>query len=179
VTTTANLIVVDANFVIGFCAKEPDKHAIITAELTRFGANGAQVFAPGVIVSEALFVLCKKLEKGDIDTAQHNAAVTALSTMMRVISPPPDGEASLIARAEQVRHGRTCKRTSDAIYIALAEELARRGAAELVTFDDGLMRLARAEAPTVNVRLLIPSVGIGPPGVSPQAPGSSQPPATP
>jgi len=65
--TSPKLIALDANLIIGFCAKEPDKHSVVTAELARFAADGAQVFAPGVIVSEVLFVLCKKLEKGDLN----------------------------------------------------------------------------------------------------------------
>jgi predicted nucleic acid-binding protein len=174
--TPPTLIAVDANFIIGFCAREPDKHAIARAELARFATDGAQVYAPGVLVSESLFVLCKKLERGDLNATEYAAAVRSLAALMRAIEPPPNGEASLITRAEQIRHGRSCLRTTDAIYIALAEELARIGTAELVTFDHGLRSQANAEAPTVTVRLLAPAnLPTGPP----PAPGTSPPPATP
>jgi predicted nucleic acid-binding protein len=173
VGTSPKLIALDANFIIGFCAKEPDKHSSVKVELTRFATEGAQAFAPGVIISEALFVFCKKLEKGDLNPAQHAAAVRSLETIMKVISPPPRGDGSLISRAEKIRQGRTCRRTTDGIYIALAEELASIGPAELVTFDEGLQRQARAAAPSVTVRLLIPAGGIARPGGGLPGPGSS------
>jgi predicted nucleic acid-binding protein len=178
-TPTPTLIAVDANFIIGFCAKEPDKHPVVRAELIRFANDGAQVYAPGVLISEALYVFCKKLRDGHLTATEYTAAVQSLDVIMSVIAAPPRGDASLIVRAEQIRHGRSCRRTTDAIYIALAEELTSRGAAELVTFDPGLRTQAIAEAPTVTVRLLVPSPPASPPAAGPPALGSSTPPATP
>ena len=97
VATTPKLVVIDADVLIGICAKEPDKHPIATAELATYAASGSKVYAPGVIVSEALFVLCKKLQKGDLNQADHDAAVRSLCVIMNVVSPPPNGDAALIA----------------------------------------------------------------------------------
>ena len=94
VTTVPTLIAIDADFLIGFRAKEPDKHAIVKSLLASFAASGAQVFAPGVIVSEALFVFCKKLQKGDLTPVEYDAAVRSLSAIMTAVLPPPNGDGS-------------------------------------------------------------------------------------
>ena len=56
---------------------------------------------------------------------------------MALIAVPNNGDASLLPRAEEIRSGYGCSRSADGLYIALAEELAKSGTAELLTFDKG------------------------------------------
>lgn len=73
---------------------------------------------------------------------------------MQSVSPPPNGEASLILRADQIRGSYGCSRSADAPYIALAEELSRTYTTRLLTFDQGLPKQAAQNAPLVKVHLL-------------------------
>jgi predicted nucleic acid-binding protein len=156
-TTNSPLAVtLDATFVIAYCAREPSRYAKADAQLKQYAGNGWQFFAPGVLIAEALFVFCRKLAAGQLTTAEHTQAVQSLQTLMRAVLPPPNGDASLIARAEQIRATYGCSRSADGIYLALAEELAKGGTAEIVTFDAGLENQAKKNSPTVSVKLLAP-----------------------
>jgi predicted nucleic acid-binding protein len=156
-------LTIDANVLIALCSKEVDKYAIAYKELTQYAQAGYQFYAPGVIIAESLFVLCKKLEDKSLSPASHAAAVADLCAYMGMILPPPNGDSSLIARAEQIRQGYGCSRSADGLYIALTEELATKGVTEILTFDGGMENQAKANAPTVKVRVLVPS----PPPASP------------
>lgn len=147
-------VVVDANLVIGLCAKEANKYSKAKAKLEYYATNGWRLFAPGVVVGEVLYVLCKKQFDGIITAAEYAQAVQDFVALMSKIDPPPLGDASLVARAEQIRANYGCARASDAIYLALAEQLKVDGAAEVVTFDEGMKLQAAANAPTVDVELL-------------------------
>jgi predicted nucleic acid-binding protein len=52
------------------------------------------------------------------------------------------------------RDGYGCSRSSDGLYIALAEELVNTYDTEIVTFDKGFINQAAKNAPTVKVNLL-------------------------
>ncbi|MCA1622949.1 MAG: hypothetical protein LC768_12045 [Acidobacteria bacterium] len=73
---------------------------------------------------------------------------------MTAVSPPENGEASLIKRAEEIRKSYGCSRASDSLYIALAEELTATRPTELLTFDKGFINQAAKNAPTVRINLL-------------------------
>jgi len=150
-------LTIDANVLIALCAKERDKHAIADAELTRCAQAGYRFYAPGVVIAECLYVLCKKLEDSSLSPIDHAAAVADLCTYMGMILPPPQGDRALIARAEQIRSGYGCSRSADGLYLALTEELSGTGPAEFLTFDAGLQNQVRANAPSVVIRLLVPS----------------------
>ncbi len=150
-------LTIDANVLIALCSKESDKFAIAQRELTQYAQAGYQFYAPGVIIAESLFVLCKKLEDKSLSTSDHAAAVADLCTYMGMILPPPNGDGPLVARAEQIRQGYGCSRSADGLYLALTEELAARGITEILTFDGGMENQAKANAPTVKVRLLVPT----------------------
>jgi predicted nucleic acid-binding protein len=99
-------------------------------------------------------VLCGKEQRGTLVTADYVQAIMDLEDFLRGIQPPPSGEAALIARAEAIRDGYGCSRSADAIYLALAEELARTQTAYLLTFDAGLTNQAARNASSVEVHLL-------------------------
>ncbi len=149
----AGAVVIDANILIAICSKEPTE-ATARAELTNYTNKNWAVYAPSVISSEVLFVLCKKVQNGIIDTNTYQKAVEDLVDFMTVILPPPNGDAALLIRAEEIRSGYSCLHTTDSFYLALTEELARSGAAEFVTFDQGTVNVAARNASTVKVNLL-------------------------
>jgi predicted nucleic acid-binding protein len=149
-------VALDATFVIAYCAKEPGRHAKADAELKNYAKNGWEFFAPGVLVAESLFVFRRKLTAGQLTPVEHVQAVQSLEALMRAVLPTPNGDASLIARAEQIRGTYGCSHSADGIYLALAEELAKSRTAEIVTFDAGMETRARKNCPTLSVKLLTP-----------------------
>jgi predicted nucleic acid-binding protein len=56
-------VVVDANVLIAFCAKEKDKFTKAHDALADYAQKGWLFYAPGVVVGEVLYVLCGKLQK--------------------------------------------------------------------------------------------------------------------
>jgi predicted nucleic acid-binding protein len=171
-------LTIDSNILIAICSKEAGRHVLAHAELTSYATRGYEFYAPGYIAGECLYVLCRKLEVDrSITPAEHAAAVADLSTYLRMILPPPNGEASLVARAEQMRSGFGCSRSADGLFIALAEELTASRTTELLTFDTGIPNQVRRNAPTVSVRLL-PTVMAGA-VVAPPAPTFPTTPPTP
>lgn len=149
-------VALDATFVIAYCAKEPGRHAKADAELKNYAKNGWEFFAPGVLIAESLFVFCRKLMAGQLTPAEHAQAVLSLEMLMRAVLPTPNGDWSLIARAEQIRGASGCSHSADGIYVALAEELAKTRTTEIVTFDAGMEAQAKKNCPTLSVKLLTP-----------------------
>lgn len=144
--TKSPAVVLDACVVIGFCAKEHDKYAVAAAQLSAYAIAGWQMFAPGALISEVLYVFCKKIEEGSLDPADRSAVVADFVALASQIQPPPHGDASLIARADAIRGTYGCARASDAIYLALAEELRADRQTELATFDAKMENHARANS---------------------------------
>ncbi|MCW3094937.1 MAG: hypothetical protein JWL77_555 [Chthonomonadaceae bacterium] len=152
--SSAGALVLDANVVIAISSKETGRDALATAEITNYVNLGYQLYAPGVIVAETLFVLCGKKNSGSLSLADYATAVVTFERVMASVLPPPNGDVSLIQRAEQIGNGYGCSRSADGIYIALAEELTATGPTELLTFDQGCPNQAAANAPTVTVKVL-------------------------
>jgi predicted nucleic acid-binding protein len=150
-------LIIDANVLIALCSREVDKYAVADAELTRYAQAGYLFYAPGVIVAECLYILCKKLMDGSFSSSDHAAAVADLCSYMGMVLPPPNGDRMLVARAEQIWSGYGCSRSADGLYLALAEDVATMGPAELLAFDAQLPNQAKSNAPSVVIRLLIPS----------------------
>lgn len=153
ITNSAGAVVIDANVLVAILAREP---AIQTAKnaLADYSARGWELYAPGAILTEVLFILCKKLQDGLMTVAEHQTAVISFSDYMKKIRPSPQGDIGFIERAEEIRQGYSCLHSVDAFYIALAEALAQNGAAELLTFDKRLVNVVASNAPTVKVNLL-------------------------
>jgi predicted nucleic acid-binding protein len=147
-------VVIDANVLIALCAREPDTYPVALAQMRQYVQDGCVAYATGVLVAEALYGLCRKLQSGAMTPAEHQRAILHLCVRMRGIRPPPIGDAALTARAEQIRGTYGCSRSADGLHIALAEQLAQAGPTELVTFDADLQSQTATAAPTVTIRLL-------------------------
>lgn len=145
---------IDANVLIAICSKEIDKYDVAIQELTICARAGYIFYAPGVIIAESLYVLCKKLEKGLLSPVEHAEAVEDLSDLMSMIQPPPHGEGSLVKRAEEIRAGYGCSRSADGVYIALTEKLGESSRSELLTFDAYLLKQAEKTSPSTTIRFL-------------------------
>jgi predicted nucleic acid-binding protein len=89
-------VVVDANVVISISARETATEATSSAALVHYSSVGYNFFAPGVIVSETLYVLCGKIKDGSLSVADHANAVLSFNKLMATILPPPAGDFSLI-----------------------------------------------------------------------------------
>ncbi|HEX8998351.1 MAG TPA: type II toxin-antitoxin system VapC family toxin [Blastocatellia bacterium] len=146
-------VVIDANILISICAKEPNQQTAENA-LADYAARGWVFYAPGAILTEAPFVLCKKRQDGLLTEVKYREAIEAFNDYMQTILPSPQGDIRFILRAEEIRQGYSCLHTTDAFYLALTEELAATGAAEFVTFDKRVVNVAAKNAPAVKVNLL-------------------------
>ena len=146
-------VVVDANIPIAICANEPGASNASIA-VNQYISQQVDFFAPGAILAETLYVLCGKMHDGTITVAEHALAIQDFALFMRLIKSPPGGEGSLVLRAEAVRGTYTCRRSSDGIYIALAEALAMSVSTSLLTFDADMARQAAREAPAVTIHLV-------------------------
>ncbi|MDQ3009981.1 MAG: type II toxin-antitoxin system VapC family toxin [Acidobacteriota bacterium] len=146
-------LVIDSNVLISICSKEVS-YPTAKQFLAEYSARNWVFYAPGVIVSEVLFVLCRKLSDGSLTVASYDEGIEMLKDQLAAILPPPRGDAFLVQRAREIQTGYSCLHSADCLYVALAEELAVSGAAELVTFDKRVVNVAVNNAPTVNVTLL-------------------------
>jgi predicted nucleic acid-binding protein len=151
--TSAGAVVIDANVLVAICAKEPGE-ATAKAALSDYTAKNWAFYAPGAILTEVLFILCRKLHDGVIDAAKHKKAVEEFNDYMSAILPSPQGDIRFILRNEEIRQGYSCLHSADAFYIALTEDLAKSGPAEFLTFDKRVVNVVASNAPTVKVNLL-------------------------
>ncbi len=147
-------VVPDANVLISLCAKEKDTYQPAKTAFDNYINKGFEFFAPQVMVAEVIFVLCQKLHIGELTQPTYEKAVKTFKDYMSFISAAPNGEASLIERCVEIRAGYGCSRSSDSLYIALAEELSKTRPTELLTFDKGFINQAAKNAATVTVNLL-------------------------
>lgn len=147
-------VVPDANVLIALCAKETDKLKTAQTAFDDYINKGYEFFAPSVLVAEVIFVLCQKLAGGSLTLPEYEKSIKAFKYYLNFISLSPNGEASLIDRAIEIRESYGCSRSSDALYLALAEELSANYDTEVVTFDKGFINQAAKNSPTVKVNLL-------------------------
>lgn len=147
-------VVIDATIAVAISAKEAGREQRAIVELGGYSVGGSLFYAPGVLAAESIYVLCGKERAGTLSPSDYAQAITDLETLMRGFLPPPNGEGALLRRAAAIRSGYGCSRSSDGIYLALAEELAQTRPTRLLTLDTGLPNQAARNAPTVNVHLL-------------------------
>jgi len=147
-------VIPDANVLIALCARESDKLKTAQNSFDDYINKGYEFFAPSVLVAEVIFVLCQKFADGSLSQSEYEQSIKAFKYSLNFISLSPNGEASLLDRAVEIREGYGCSRSSDGLYIALAEELAATYDTEIVTFDKGFINQTAKNAPTVKVNLL-------------------------
>ncbi len=147
-------VIPDANVLIALCAKETDKLQTAENAFDNYTNQGYNFFAPSVLVAEVIFILCQKLTGGLLSQLEYDEAIDVFADYLKGITLTPNGEASLLKRAVEIRDGYGCSRSSDGLYIALAEELAKTYDTEIVTFDRGFINQAAKNAVTVKVNLL-------------------------
>lgn len=152
-TNNSEAVVIDASILVSISSKEAATFLIAENAFDIYAKNGWEFFAPNVVVGEVIFALCHKLAAGVLTKAEHEKAVESLLNLMKNISTPDD-ETNLVKRAVEIRKSYGCSRSSDGLYIALAEDLANTRTAELLTFDRGMINQAAKNAPTVTVKVL-------------------------
>lgn len=150
-TNNPNALIIDANLLISVCSKEPTA-AIVQNELENYAKNDWEFFAPNIIVAEVLFILCQKLQNGLLTQKSYDESIENFQDQMKIIETPND--AQFIKRAKEIRETYGCSRSSDSLYLALAEDLAKNRTVEVLTFDKGMINQAAKNAPTVTVRIL-------------------------
>lgn len=148
-------VVPDANVLIAVCARENDKLRTAETAFDDYTNQGYEFFAPSVLVAEVIFILCQKCAGGLLTQPEYEKAIKAFEYYLNFISLSPNGEASLLKRAVEIREGYGCSRSSDGLYLALAEELAQTYDTEIVTFDKGFVNQSVKHTPTVKINLLI------------------------
>ena len=146
-------LVLDANIVLSLVAHEETQPRVSMA-LRSYFTQRYRMFAPGVLVSETLYVLCGKLNTGEMKSQEHTQSIAHLATFMELVNPSPEGDGSLVLRAEAIRGNYTCRRSADGIYIALAEMLAQTHQTVLLTFDEDMARQANKHTPRFAVDCL-------------------------
>ena len=145
--------IIDASILVSIASKETPTHLPAEAAFRAYSQNGWEFFAPNVIVPEVMFALCQKLT-GELLTRQdYEQAVKSFLDYMTILSTPDD-ETGLVKRAIEIREGYGCSRSSDGLYMALAEDLAKTRTVELFTLDSGMVNQAAKNAPTVTVKVL-------------------------
>ena len=147
-------VVPDANVLIALCAKEQDEIRIAETVFKDYLNQDYEFFAPSVLVAEVIFVLCSKSADSSLTQSEYEKSIKAFEHYLTFIALSPNGEASLLKRTVEIRGGYGCSRSSDGLYIALAEDLSVTYDTEIVTFDKGFINQAAENAPTVKVNLL-------------------------
>ena len=144
---------IDASVAVSVSIKEIETYIAAETALNSYTEKGSEFFAPNSIVAEVIFALCQKLSAGVLSEARHETAITSFLDLMKNISTPDD-ERALIKRAVEIRASYGCSRSSDSLYIALAEDLAKTRTVELFTLDRGMINQAAKNAPMVTVKVL-------------------------
>ena len=150
---TQQAIVIDASVAVAIVSKEANA-SVVLQEIAVRTNEGAAFYAPAVIVSEVLYVLCRKVESGLLAAVDHPKAVQDFEAFIKAINPPPSGDFSLTLRSDAIRAGYSCRRVSDSLYIALAEELSRTCPTVLLTLDHELSKQAARRAAGFTVQTL-------------------------
>jgi predicted nucleic acid-binding protein len=155
-SSISGAVVVDANILVAISSKETATLSKAQTALSDYAKLGYRLYAPDVVVGETLFALCQKLQNGFLLGPAHAAAIVSLDALLKLLTPPPDGDTSLMLRAEQIRNGYGCSHSAEGLYIALAEQLSQSQPTTLLTLDVGLSKQATQNAPTVTVDLIVP-----------------------
>ena len=151
--SNANAAVVDASILVSIASKETTTYLAAKNAFNSYAQNGWEFFAPNVIVAEVMFALCQKLAAGILTEAEYEQAIESFLDYMTIVETPDD-DTVLVNRAAEIRKSYGCSRSSDSLYIALAEDLAKTQTVELFTLDKGMTNQAAKNAPTVTIKVL-------------------------
>lgn len=150
---SAGAVVVDSNIIISICSKENSAETAREA-IGDLAAAGCTFYAPGAIVAEVLYILCRKHADGQLSAPDFAQSMEMANKYLATILPPPHGDRALFNRAHELRQSYSCGDSTDCIFIALAEDLTKTGEpAEILTLDKKLVNVAK-QASSVRVRLL-------------------------
>lgn len=152
-TSNPNAAVVDASLIVAIASKEAGTYLTAKNTFDSYAQSGWEFFAPHTIVGEVLFALCQKFATGVLTKSEYEQAIESFLDYMTFVEPPDD-ETSLVKRAVEIRETYGCSRSSDSLYLALAEDLAKTRTVELLTFDKGMINQSAKNAPTVTVKVL-------------------------
>ncbi|MGI8640657.1 MAG: type II toxin-antitoxin system VapC family toxin [Pyrinomonadaceae bacterium] len=152
-TNNNDIAVIDASILVSIASKEAATYLIAENAFDTYAKNGWEFFAPNVVVGEVIFALCQKFTAEVLTEAEYEKAVATFLDLMKNITTPND-EMALVKRAVEIRQSYGCSRSSDGLYIALAEDLAKTRTVELLTFDKGMINQAAKNAPTIIVKVL-------------------------
>jgi predicted nucleic acid-binding protein len=152
-TMSKDAVVIDASILTSIASKEAATYLRSEVAFDEYAKDGWEFFAPRVIVSEVLFALCQKFEAGILTEAEYEKAVESFLDLMKNIGSPDD-ETALVKRAVEIRKGYGCSRSSDSLYIALAEDLGKTKNVEILTLDKGMSNQTAKNAPAVAVKVL-------------------------
>ncbi|MGH9427272.1 MAG: type II toxin-antitoxin system VapC family toxin [Terriglobia bacterium] len=117
--SSAGAVVIDANVLVSICAKEPSCQTAEDA-LNDYAVKNWAFYAPGAILTEVLFTLCRKHQDGSLTEAEHEEAVETFNDYMQGVRPSPQGDVRFILRNEEIRKSYSCLHSADAFYLALA-----------------------------------------------------------
>jgi predicted nucleic acid-binding protein len=146
-------VVVDANILISLCSNEQHTSPLANTAFQTYAQKGWDFFAPNVIVAEGIFALCNKLQAGVLTQTEYERAIDFFVDYMQFIQSPQN-ESSLIKRAVEIRRNYGCSRSSDGLYIALAEALSQNRVTEILTFDRGMKNQIANFSPNITLNLL-------------------------
>jgi predicted nucleic acid-binding protein len=152
----ASFAVLDACFLVGYCAKEKDKYRVVMERLSEYARENRALYIPGVAIGEVIWTICRLREEGAIDVAVRDLSLLSFREFCKQLHNSPDGDLALVGRTIEIRTPYGPNRSYDAVYIALAERLTERGDTVFSTFDVRAEKQAQAMAPTVKVELLVP-----------------------
>ena len=107
-------VVVDSNILISICSKETSL-TIAEQAIADYAVKSWIFYAPGVIVAEVLFGLCRKLSDGILTATAYDEALELFEDHMTVILPPPRGDKALIRRAKEIQLGYSCLHSADCL----------------------------------------------------------------
>ena len=119
-------LVVDSSVALKWYVEEPESDR--AAALI-----GGDLFAPDLILAEIANALWKKVQRGEIETAQSELVLPLLRSTVRLRSSSPLADAALEAALE------LCHPVYDCFFLVLARELD----AQLVTADARLLGACR------------------------------------
>ncbi len=136
-----NAAIVDASIIVSIASKEAATYLAAKNAFNSYAQNGWEFFAPNAIVAEVMFALCQKLAAGILTEAEYEQAIESFLDYMTIIATPDD-ETSLVSRAVEIRKSYGYSRSSDSLYIALAEDLEKTRTVELFTLDKGMTNQA-------------------------------------